>query len=68
MRNTKLTEVLKLVKASSIISLIEEGVNMEKLTLDANENILDEHQCDIIRSKIADGKIFLSLLRGDLPS
>jgi hypothetical protein len=68
MRHDKLREVLKLVKPSSIIHLLEQGVDVEKLTLNANERLLNEHECDIIRNVIADGRIFLSLLRGDLPS
>jgi hypothetical protein len=64
----KLREVLKLVKPSSIIHLLQQGVNLEKLTLSANEHLLNEHECDRARNIIADGRIFLSLLRGDLPS
>lgn len=68
MRHLRVLEVLKMVKSSSIISLIEQGVIIEKLSMEANEELLNEAECDAIRNKIADGKIFISFLRGDLPS
>lgn len=43
-------------------------LNMEKLNLEANKALKNENECLRIKHRIADTKILLLALSGDLPS
>jgi hypothetical protein len=53
---------------SSIIKDIEHQVQMDKLSLDANSVLGNKTECMNIKHRIADNKIVLLLISGDLPA
>lgn len=53
---------------TSIIQDLEHQVQMDKLTLDANAVLGNNSECLTIKHRIADNKIILLLISGDLPS
>lgn len=66
MQNEKLQKVLQLVRPASIIAIIEQGIAMEQLVLEAAQRTRSEFECDLIRNRIADAKIFRLILTGDI--
>jgi hypothetical protein len=51
--------------ATTMISIIEEGIAIEKINLQVNEVLNNNTECIRIKHRIADAKIVLLLLRGD---
>ena len=67
LNRSRLIEVLKSIDPNRIGSIIEHGISMEKLNLEAHQTLGNENECLKSKHRIADAKIFLLILRGELP-
>jgi hypothetical protein len=54
------------VNPARVIPVIEQGINLEKLNLEAHSLLGDEMECMDIRHRIADARALLLALRGKL--
>jgi hypothetical protein len=68
MRNKDVFETLKKIDPSSLITLLRNGISVETLNLEANEVLRNEGECLKVKHRIADGELFIMVLRGDLPA
>lgn len=68
MSNTKMLHVLNIINPSLIVPVIENGIHAEKLNLEIHTALGNESECYIIKNRIADAKLFLLILSGDLPA
>jgi hypothetical protein len=59
---------VKLLLPGDPENVISQIIKMERLTLEANTVINNEHECLQIKHRIADAKILLLAISGDLPS
>lgn len=58
----RLIESLSFVELTSLIPTLEEGLKVDRLTLQANELINDSVACRQIRSRITDAEVLLCFL------
>jgi hypothetical protein len=63
-----LLEAIKLMDRPSITSLLEDAIESEKINLNTNIILRNASECIRIKHRIADAKLLLIALRGNLSS
>jgi hypothetical protein len=57
---------LSQINPARVIPVIEQGINLERVNLEAHSVLGDEYECMNIKHRIADAQILLLILNGDL--
>lgn len=61
-----INQILKTIKVENLVLIIEQGIKLEKLNLEAHKTLGDEQAVLRIRHRIADARLLSLFLTGDL--
>lgn len=68
MQSNLLHEAIALIDSSSLITIVKNGIEVEKVNLEAQKPLGNEKDLVRIKNSIADAKLFVRILGGDLRS
>lgn len=63
-----LRNLLKNIDPLHLVPVIEQGIKVEKRSLEAHSVLGNVAECERIKHRIADAEIFSLILTGDLPA
>lgn len=66
MPHQQFINLLREADASALVPYLQNKIQMETLTMEANKALGNEAECMLAKHRIADCKIYLLILSGDL--